>query len=169
MGLLTGTRCALHPQDAAQQACHACGRLSCSQCLSGGLCPRCAVPGGEAPPSKRAGHARTLAFGALAATLLGLLAVVSVLPRALSLLWPAGLITGVVAFVMSLAELGAIARGERPASGRTLALTARRTGIAHILVVWLFFSGVFAWGFVQGFTRQREKLRDETSRTVAPP
>lgn len=155
MGLLTGTRCALHPQDPAQEPCRACGRPSCSHCLVGGLCPRCAAPGWEAPPSVRADRARLLSIGGVGATVAGLLAITNVLPRALAVLWPVGLISGLVALVMAIAELAAIARDEQPASGRKLALIAVVASVAHAAFLALFFFGVAVLGFLRGFAGAR--------------
>ena len=153
MGLLTGVRCSAHPDDAAQRACARCGDKTCAQCAaSTGLCARCAVEG-AAPASARAARARTLAFLALPSTVVGLLAVMRVVPVSAAGLWPLGFLCGIAGLVLSVLELSAISRGASPASGRRLVMAALGVSVAHAGMLFLFFVAVFVVGFSKGFSR----------------
>lgn len=88
-------------------------------------------------------------------TVIGLMAVVRVLPRELALLWPLGFFSGIAGLVLSLQELGSITRGESPASGRRLAAQARAFSFLHVGIIAFFFACLALVGFMQGFSRHR--------------
>ena len=128
--------------------------MTCSQCAGAtGLCLRC-LHQGAAPASVRAERALILAVLALPATIVGLLAVLRVLPRSVGGLWPLGFLCGIAGLVLSLRELGDISRGASPESGRRMAVVALWVSLVHAGVITLFFLAIFAGGFLQGFSRR---------------
>ena len=150
MSLLTGTRCAVHPEDAAQQRCLRCGIAGCAQCAPKGVCARCA---GEVAPSAQARRAASLSVGGLVATVVGVLATGGWLPPMFTVFWAVGILGGGAGLILSFVELGDIGRGQAPASGLRLAARARTVGLLNVALVLLFLMGVFVMGFIQGYRR----------------
>ncbi|MDP2275196.1 MAG: hypothetical protein Q8K32_30910 [Archangium sp.] len=96
-----------------------------------------------------------MAVFSFVATIAGLLAIIRVLPRDLALLWPLGFFSGLMGLVLSIQELGAIARGDSPAAGRRLARMARTVSFVHAEFIAVFFMGIFVVGFMEGSSRFR--------------
>ena len=113
-------QCARHPDALAVEVCGRCGAFVCDQCLQLGddevRCPACW--------ERLMERASTRSLVALVLSVIGVFYVT--------------LLPGVVGLVLAQQELKAIARGEAPESGRTMAKVARVLGALSALGLLLF-------------------------------
>jgi len=108
-------QCARHPDKLAVEVCSRCGAFVCDECLQLGddevRCPACW--------ERLMERASTRALVALVLAVVGTFYLT--------------LLPGVVGLVLAQQELRAIARGESPESGRTMAKVARVLGALSAL------------------------------------